>query len=258
MNKPDFGKILTIYGRKPVLEALQDRSLQLYSLHLADSNKAAPILDEMKQLAAQRQLRIQHHSKLALSRISRNSQQDQGVALDIHLPGFQTWKEFSNTHITTSGKKRLTFQLVAVDGITNPQNLGMIIRSVCASGMDGLLLPENGCARLDALVIKASAGTLFRTPIIRCKDLAECLQSAASQGVDICLLDSNARESLFEQDFSRASIFILGNESSGPSDRIRLLATRSIAIPLKNRVESLNVAVAAALVCFTSAMRKKG
>ncbi|MBK8132487.1 MAG: 23S rRNA (guanosine(2251)-2'-O)-methyltransferase RlmB, partial [Gammaproteobacteria bacterium] len=62
-------------------------------------------------------------------------------------------------------------QLLALDRVTNPQNLGMIVRTVCASPLDGLLLPRQGCAPLSPLVIKASAGTLFRCPLWRCDRL---------------------------------------------------------------------------------------
>ena len=151
MIKPDLTKLLTIYGRKPVLEALQDTSLELFRLHLAESNKTSDIIRDITRLAKSRNIDIQFHDKLALSRISKNSQQDQGVALDIHMPGFTSDINFLHNY---SGKP---FQLIAVDGVTNPQNLGMIIRSVCASPLTGLLLPNKGCAKLDALVIKASA-----------------------------------------------------------------------------------------------------
>ncbi len=245
MSKPDLGKMLTLYGRKPVLEALQDPNLQLFRLHLADSNRQEGIVIEIQRLAKQRQVETRVHSKHELSRISKNSQQDQGVALDIYLTGFRRAEDFLEDCPAN-------FQIIAVDGITNPQNLGMIIRSVCASGINALLLPEKGCARLDALVIKASAGTLFKCPIIRCQDLTSTLKDFASRGTEICLMDSHSQKSLFNYRPERSVIYVLGNETDGVSASVRQTATDTLGIPLRNEVESLNVAVTAALIAFNT------
>ena len=83
-TRPDA--MITIYGRNPVLEALLDPSLSFFRLHLADSNKPADIIQQITQLAKERQVDIARHSKQALSRISKNGRQDQGVALDIITP----------------------------------------------------------------------------------------------------------------------------------------------------------------------------
>jgi len=245
MTKPDLNKLLTIYGRKPVLEALQDSSLQLFRLHLADSNKTADIMREIMQLANTRKVDVQTHNKLALSRISKNSQQDQGVALDIYMPGFISDTDF------IKNQQNKKFQLIALDGVTNPQNLGMIIRSVCASSFTGLLLPNKGCAKLDALVIKASAGTLFNCNIIRCDNLAETLTTLGQHQAEICILDSKGKESLFDYQTAHSTVYVLGNETSGIADQIKKIATRKLSIPMHNGVESLNVAVTAALVAFS-------
>ena len=83
-KRPDA--MITIYGRNPVLEALLDPSLSFFRLHLADSNKPADVILRITNLANKRQVDIARHSKQALSRISKNGRQDQGVALDIITP----------------------------------------------------------------------------------------------------------------------------------------------------------------------------
>lgn len=245
MIKPDLTKLLTIYGRKPVLEALEDHSLQLFRLHLAESNKTADIIRDITRLAKSRNIDIQTHDKLSLSRISKNSQQDQGVALDIYMPGFMSDLDFLQRQGDT------VFQLIAIDGVTNPQNLGMIIRSVCASPLSGLLLPTKGCAKLDALVIKASAGTLFKCNILKCDNLATSLQAMKKKNADICFLDSRGATSLFDYKPAASAVYVLGNETSGISSEIEKIATHKLNIPMNNGVESLNVAISAALVAFS-------
>jgi 23S rRNA (guanosine2251-2'-O)-methyltransferase len=246
-KKRFYGRMLTVIGRKPVLEALQDSRLKPYGLHLADSNKTAGIIDDILALAKSRGVSVHYHDKQALSRISKNSKQDQGVALDIECEGFDDAEEFV-ANLPES------FELIALDSITNPQNLGMIIRSVCASPMTGLLLPERGCARLDALVIKASAGTLFKARIYRCKDLASTLNQLAKQGTQIYGLDANAKESIGHLQTKQRTVFVMGNETQGLSPEVRKACTNTLSIPMCNGVESLNVSIAAALLAFRTVL----
>ena len=93
-RKAFFQQIITVYGRKPVLEAMLDEDLRCYRLHLADSNKPAPILTQMETLARQRKIEVCYHGKRELSRISRNGKQDQGVAADILCPAFRTLDQY--------------------------------------------------------------------------------------------------------------------------------------------------------------------
>ena len=79
---------ITLYGRKPVLEALSDPALSIYRLHMAKSNRPTRIISEILTLAASRKVTVIEHDRLSLSRISKNSRQDQGVALDIICPKF--------------------------------------------------------------------------------------------------------------------------------------------------------------------------
>jgi 23S rRNA (guanosine2251-2'-O)-methyltransferase len=247
-KKRFFGRMLTIFGRKPVLEALQDLRLRPYRLHLADSNKSAGIIEEMILLAGRRGAEVLYHDKQSLSRISKNAKQDQGVALDIECEGFADVEE-----LLADCPSEL--DLMALDGITNPQNLGMIIRSVCASPMTGLLLPERGCARLDALVIKASAGTLFRARIYRCGDLAQTLSGFARLGAAVYGLDAGATQSLATLKTPQRTIFVMGNETNGLSPEVRAVCTEGLSIPMCNGVESLNVSVAASLLAFRRLFR---
>ncbi len=244
-KKAFFASMLTIYGRKPVLEALADPAIPVHCLHLADSNKPGGIVRDIEQLAAQRNIPIKHHSKIELSRISKNSREDQGVAADLRLPRYQRLEDF-----LAELKVDATPKIIALDRITNPQNIGMLIRSACAGGIDAVLLPEKGCAPLSPLVIKASAGTLFKCPVVRCNDLHEALLALRARHFSIAALSSHAADDLFELPKNRARAYVLGNESDGVSPEIMQLADLKIRIPMANGVESLNVAVTAALLAY--------
>ena len=189
-----------------------------------------------------RNIEIKYHDKQSLSRISKNAKQDQGVALDIVLEHFEDEAYFKDSH--------QEYRIIALDGVTNPQNLGMIIRSCAAGNVDAILLPTKGAAQISPLVIKASVGTLFKMPIIKTSDLKKTLELFKKEGADIYTLSSHASKSYKEQRYSTKTIFVLGNESEGVSKPIESVCNESIAIPMQRGVESLNVAVTASLLAF--------
>lgn len=246
-RKVFFDQLITVYGRKPVLEILDDKKLDIYRLHLADSNRGGGIIDQIKQLATQRNIEVLYHNRSQLARISRNSKQDQGVACDIHCPGYKPYEQAVSS--LTEGDPKV---LIAIDGVTNPQNLGMIIRSVTASPCHGLLLPTKGVAEISSLVIKASAGTVFKGTILRCDSLPTALKKLQQKGFKLCMLCSHDTTPLSDIPQDQSVIYILGNESDGVSESIASLCDYRVGIAMNNGVESLNVAVTAALVAFNA------
>jgi len=238
-KKAFFDKIITLYGRNVVIEVLQDKTIDIHKLHMASSNKTDGAINAIISLAKERDIEIAYHDKNALSRISKNAKQDQGVAVDIIT---QTYKNASEI------EKLLKFRLIALDGIQNPQNLGMLIRSCAAGDIDGIILPKKSSAKISPLVIKASAGTLFKLPIYFCETLQEILPKL--QETKIYALSSHAKNDIYKLMPSKKSIFVLGNESEGVSPDVLKLCNESLSIPMKRGVESLNVAVTASLIAF--------
>lgn len=238
-KKAYFEKIITLYGRNVVVEVLQERGIEIHKVHMANSNKPDGVIETILKLAKERNIEVAYHDKAALSRISKNAKQDQGVAVDIIASSYQNANEIKNLK---------SFKLLALDGIQNPQNLGMIIRSCAAGYVDGIILPKKNSAKISPLVIKASAGTLFRVPIYYCDTLDTILRELSN--TKIYLLSSHAKQSIYDVQKSDKSIFVLGNESEGVSREIEKLCNDSIAIPMNRGVESLNVAVTASLIAF--------
>jgi 23S rRNA (guanosine2251-2'-O)-methyltransferase len=241
---PMYENLITLYGRKPVLEVLSDPQVQVFRLHLADSNADSDIMEKISALAEERGIDVRYHSKRELSRISKNGKQDQGVAIDIESAGYRSVVEVPEEPM----------ELIALDRITNPQNLGMIIRSIAASPCHGLLLPRKGCAKIDPLVHKASAGTLFKTNIYYCNELSEGISRLQDSGFEVVGLSGDGNISLESIPVSKNGrrLFILGNETEGLSEAVIAACDSLAAIPLNNGVESLNVATAATLVAFRS------
>ncbi len=243
-KKRFFDGMITLYGRKPVLEILEDPASKVFRVHLADSNKSGGIIDEIVALCRTREVEIVYHSKQALSRISKNARQDQGVAVDLRSVQYLSLEGLK------SSEKHL--ELLALDRITNPQNLGMIIRSVAASPLDGLLLPKKGGAKIDPLVHKASAGTLIRTPIYYCETIENGLRELADAGFKIIGVDARGSQSIKDLggEPSTSRVFVMGNETEGLSDSVKAICHEYVSIPVNRGVESLNVAAAATLIAF--------
>lgn len=238
-KKAYFEKIITLYGRNVVIEVLQDSTIEIHKLHLSTSNKTDGAVNTILSLAKKRAIEVTYHDKNALSRISKNAKQDQGVAIDIIASSYKNVKEIKNLN---------SFRLIALDGIQNPQNLGMIIRSCAAGNIDGVILPKKNSAKISPLVIKASAGTLFKVPIYYCNTLDEILKDL--KDTKIYLLSSHAINSIYDIKKSDKSIFVLGNESEGVTPEIEKLCNDNLKIPMNRGVESLNVAVTASLIAF--------
>jgi len=235
--------LITIYGRNPVLEALENRDLKLFALHLSKSNKVNEKINKITQLAKARNIDIKYHTKEQLSRISKNSKQDQGVALDIVLNNLK-----NIDYLYTLSR----YRLLALDGITNPQNLGMIIRSATAGNIDAIILQKKGSASLvSALTIKASAGTLFKMPIIQVQSLYRALKELQQKDSKLISLSLDTNRDLKSFKIPNKSIFVLGNESVGVSKEILELSNEKIKISMNRGVESLNVAVTASLLAFS-------
>jgi 23S rRNA (guanosine2251-2'-O)-methyltransferase len=246
-RKAAFDRCLTVHGRNPVLEALQCPGVRCERLHLACSNRPAAILEQIEALARSQGAEVRLHDREALARISRHAREDQGVAADVRWPGYRQLADLVGAEPAPESA------VLAADGLTNPQNLGMLIRSATAAGCAGILLPR-GCD-IGPLVIKASAGTVFRAPLVRCDALPAALSTLRERGWRVAVLDARAGTSLFAPLCPAPRVYVLGGETRGVSAASAALADERLHVPIANGVESLNVAVTAALVAYRAAYR---
>jgi RNA methyltransferase, TrmH family len=146
--------------------------------------------------------------------------------------------------------------LLALDTIQDPGNLGTIIRTVAAAGASGLWLSKN-CVDLDnPKVMRATAGQWFRVPMAVSKDLRDTVNSAKSAGMQVVATLPGAAKTYWEVNWCQPSLILLGNEGAGLSEELAAMADIQVNIPLSPNVESLNVAIASALLLY-EAMRQK-
>jgi len=242
---------LTIYGRKPVIEALEDAAVPVLRVFVS-TRAGGPVVDRIRQLAERRAAPVTRLDPLALSRISKHGRQDQGIAADIATPQRRTVEAF-----LAEGLPQHALSL-AIDGLTTQANVGMVIRSALAAGVDGIVLPEKGTAGLDPQVLKASAGTALRAPILSCHELSDALTACAYAGAEIIGLDMRGEATVFEAVLPGPAVLVVGSESAGFSEAVANLMSRRITIPMRGGVESLNAAVAASVALFAIATGRGG
>jgi len=139
---------------------------------------------------------------------------------------------------------------LALETLQDPGNLGTIIRTAAAAGVEGLLLSADSVDLDHPKVLRASVGAWFRLPMRVCSDLAAELRAAQQQGIQIVATLPSATQVYWELDFQKPTIILLGNEGAGLSQPLIELADQQVNIPLYRSVESLNVGICAALMLY--------
>lgn len=241
------GTEIVVFGRRVVLEALAADTVEPLELRIAEPTPGE-LRHALRQAARRRGVEAEVVPVPAVTALSGAPRHDQGVALRIRLLGVTGVEGFVAGR--TGRAARAPTRLLAFDGLTNSQNIGMIVRTAVATGIDGLLWPTVGVPWVNGLVVKASAGAVLRAPIVRCESLAEGLAGLQGAGFACVGLDARAATALDAWTPPHRVAFCIGNETSGLSDAVRGLLDDTVGIPMTGGVESLNVAVAASLVCY--------
>lgn len=147
--------------------------------------------------------------------------------------------------------------LVVLDGIEDPHNLGAIIRTADAAGVDGVVVPERRAAGVTGTVAKASAGASEHVPIARVTNIARTLEELKQNNVWTIGLDERGTQSYDELDYKMDCAIVLGAEGHGLHDLVRRKCDFLISIPMLGHVPSLNVSVAAAVVMYEAARQRR-
>lgn len=243
---------IVIFGRHPVDEALRSQGALVLEVKVARSVGAAERRALASRVAAtSTAIDFAEVSREALDRYTGAGRHDQGIAARVRLLRVMEVEALLDGAKGRAARKPL--RLLALDGVTNSQNVGMVVRSVVGAGLDGLLWPVKGQPWVNGLVVRAAAGAIFECPIVRCDSLALGLAQLQAAGFRSFGLAADASRSLFEVDPGHRALFVLGSESEGLSQEIRALLDEPVSIPMAGPLESLNVAVAAGLVCFHAA-----
>jgi 23S rRNA (guanosine2251-2'-O)-methyltransferase len=141
--------------------------------------------------------------------------------------------------------------VLALDGVTDPHNLGAVLRSAAAAGVDGVVLPERRSAQVNETVVRASAGTAGRVAVARVVNLGRALDDLKDAGGWLYGLAAGPGSvDYLQEPFDRATVLVMGAEGEGLHQKIAERCDRLLRIPMPGEVESLNVSAAAAVALF--------
>lgn len=242
-RREEAGKSMTlIIGRKPVLEALNsgEEIHQVYILH----GQKGGILDAIRVASKNRGIKCSEASTEKFQSITSN-ENAQGVAAIK-----STQKYFSLDEIISSSKKSSMSLILVLDSIQDTHNLGAILRTAECSGVDGVILTRHNSAPVNETVIKTSAGATEHLKICLVNNLVQALKELKESGIWIVGSSLKNSKVYTEVDYKLPIALVLGNEEKG----IRRLTAEScdfiIRIPMKGKIQSLNVSVAAGVLLF--------
>lgn len=242
----------TVVGRNPVVEALR-AGVPATALYVASGGAPDERIKEAVALVAEKNIALLEVSRFELDRLTGNAIH-QGLALQVP-PYVYAHPQDLLDRAADSGRPPL---IVAVDGVTDPRNLGAIIRSAAAFGAHGVVVPERRSAGVTASAWRTSAGTAARLRVARCTNLVRTLKDYASAGLMIAGLDADGTVDTDSFELATSPlVIVVGSEGRGLARLTRETCDLTVSIPMARTVESLNASVATGVVLAEVARRRR-
>ncbi|MET9701032.1 23S rRNA (guanosine(2251)-2'-O)-methyltransferase RlmB [Streptomyces sp. NPDC006529] len=241
-----------VVGRNPVFEALRDGvpATTLYVQQFIDNDER---VREALQLAAERgNINLMEAPRPELDRMT-NGLNHQGMVLQVPPYEYAAPDELTAAAYD-NGEDPL---IVALDGVTDPRNLGAIVRSVSAFGGHGVVIPERRAASMTAGAWKSSAGTAARTPVSRVTNLTRALEAYKKEGLTIVGLSADGTHTVNDlEHLGGPVVIVIGSEGKGLGRLVGETCDYLVRIPMPGGAESLNAGVAAGVVLYEAARRR--
>lgn len=234
-----------VAGRNAVLEALRAR-IPVTTVYFGTRLEADDRTREILQIASGRGYNLLEVTKPELDRLTDDSVH-QGVAIQVPPYEYSEPDDLLDA-AATAGERPL---IIALDGVTDPRNLGAVLRSAGAFGAHGVLVPERRSAGVTASAWKVSAGAAARVPVARATNLVRTLLEYKSAGCFIVGLDGDGSTDIGDLAFATDPlVLVVGSEGKGLSRLVRETCDVIASIPIGSEVESLNAGVAAGISLY--------
>ena len=236
---------LILEGRKAVLEALKhEKPIDRVLLRKDDDAPLSGTLRMIMALARERRLVVQEVSRAKLDSISETGHHQGVVALcpAVAYASVEDILEIAKSR----GEEPFVFVL---DGVTDPHNLGAILRSAEAGGVHGVIIPKRRAVGLTGTVSKTSAGAINHIAVARVGNITNTLSELKKRGLWITCADTQGK-SIYDADFGGPIAIVLGAEGEGVSRLVAKNADFCVSIPMFGKIPSLNVSVAAGILIY--------
>jgi len=242
-----------VAGRNPVVEALRAK-VPATALYVAERIESDERVRESLKLASQSGIPLMEASRTELDRLA-NGAFHQGLALQVP-PYTYAHPDDLLAGAEESGTPAL---IIALDGVTDPRNLGAVLRSAAAFGAHGVVLPARRSAGVTATAWKVSAGAAARVPVARATNLTRALEAYRDAGLYVVGLDGDAPTDLSAVELvTDPVVLVVGSEGKGLSRLVRETCDVVAGIPITSDAESLNAGVAAGIALYEVSRLRRG
>ena len=236
-----------VYGVEPIRElvAAAPASIRVLYVKSGDERRFAAEIDLVRTGGG----RVEFADEAGLERLAGPTARHQGIAA--------LMREYEYTPL----EQILAAQpdpIILVDGVTDPRNLGALMRSAEGAGVAAIIIAKDRTAAITPAAVKSSAGAWIHLKIARCGNVARTIEQLKEAGYWTAALAPGGNTSIYTLDTSRKLAFIVGSEGRGVRDIVRKGADFVVDIPMRGKVGSLNVSVAAAVALFEIARRRAG
>ncbi|MCG5472217.1 23S rRNA (guanosine(2251)-2'-O)-methyltransferase RlmB [Micromonospora sp. LAH09] len=239
-----------LVGRNPVLEALR-ANVPATALYTAQGIDMDDRINEIIRTAADRGIANLEISRAELDRMT-GGVLHQGVGLQVPAFAYQPFED-----MVAAALEQQAPLLVALDGVTDPRNLGAVIRSAAAFGAQGVFVPERRAAGITATAWRTSAGAAARVPVAQVTNLTRSLKACRDAGFMVVGLDADGDTDLYDLEAAVGPlVVVVGSEGRGLSRLVGETCDLTVSIPMISEVESLNASVAAAVTLAEVARRR--
>ncbi len=232
-----------VYGVQPVLEALKSRGGRAEKIWVAFGRSGTAVQSILEQ-AKQQKTPVSFKDRASLDAKAGTAKHQGILAL---VSGIETL-ELEPFLLQLSKEKRRFIALL--DEVQDPHNLGAILRTACASGVEGVLLPKHRTCPLTPAAVKASAGAAEWVPLVRVGNAAEALRRIREEGIFVLGADGSARDEIYDQDFRQDVCVVIGGEGKGLRPVLKKLCDGLVSIPMVGPIDSLNASVAAGVLFY--------
>lgn len=239
-----------IWGIHPVEEALTACPQAIREIIIDKKDRAGRRLEQIVELAQKNKIPVSalpEKVRAGLGKPDESSEYEssQGVSARIHLP-ILALEDLMSKVQNVSGAPLL----LALDSIQDPHNLGAIIRSAVAAGVNGIILPKDRSASITGTVIKTSAGSVFHIDICRVTNLVSSFKVLKKSGFWIFGTTIDASQPIYDTDLTVPACIVIGSEGKGLRPLVAEQCDLNISIPMQSALDSLNASVAAGIILF--------
>ncbi|MFL2612634.1 MAG: 23S rRNA (guanosine(2251)-2'-O)-methyltransferase RlmB [Flavobacteriaceae bacterium] len=225
-----------IFGKRAVFEAIEN-DIQIDKIFMDRDNQ---YMDNIKRKINEKKIKISFVPIEKLNKLSKNNHQ--GIVASI-----SPVKTLDIQDLENSIEKKATKFLI-LDNITDTKNFGAIVRSAECLGIDGVIISKTGSSPINGDTIKSSSGAIFNLPIYKLDHIKDAMFLMKEKEIEIIGADEKSNSSIFDFKFSKKTAIVMGSEGKGISKSILNLCDKTLKIPMKGKIGSLNVSVACGII----------